>query len=117
MPDKNHPAADRDAVTLVMDSGSCTLCSPPKLVGDTRTQRRSHMRNVHGLVLMGSKNGQAPLVEGETVLIGRRPVDVLQIVFTQGSTRRRIETWAIDLADAVDLVAGHLRQQLERRAK
>lgn len=106
-----NPTIDAVVVQRAIEDGKCPMPECPSVFRD-RNAARDHMRLVHEIVSKERK--RRSIVEGEQVLIGGQPLDVLTITFQQGRARRKIETWMIPMAKAFDLVAGVLRQELSR---
>lgn len=109
--------ADPETVRLAIDTLICPKCSP-EVKFQTASGIRGHLNKRHNIVVRAINGQPVRIIQtGETVVLGRKPDDVLRITFEQGATRRSIETWILTMADAFDAVAGALRQQIERPVK
>lgn len=62
----------------------------------------------------GGRRRRADLQVGEEIIVGRRPDEAVVITVENGTALRQIKTWALPMAEVVEIVAEALRLRVER---
>lgn len=80
---------------------------------------KEHKVDVAQRIRRDSKGWEPPAPElvGETIVVGPTPNEPTTITIEHGRSRRRIVTYLVSMADTTDLIAGALRQAIERGGK